>query len=70
MAPPDTRTLEGIIPTAYQQMGGGGQVPFQYDKSPDNNIVYIKKVQEIKKNGYAAAPKVLCLILHFNLYWR
>ena len=29
------------------------------------NIFYSKKVQEIKKNGYAAATKVLCLYLHF-----
>ena len=46
MAPPDTRTLEDIIPADYQQRG---QVPFQYDKSSDNNIFYSKKVQEIKK---------------------
>ena len=44
----------------------GDQVPCQYDKSSDNNIFYGKKVQEIKKkNGYAAATKVLCLYMHF-----
>ena len=46
MAPPDTRTLEGIIPADYQQ--GRGQVPFQYDKSSDNNIFYSKKVKKKK----------------------
>ena len=40
VAPPDTRTLEGIIPADYQQ--GRGHVPFQYDKSSDN-IFYSKK---------------------------
>ena len=60
VAPPDTRTLEGIIPADYHQL----QVQFQYDKSSDNNIFYSKKVQEIKKNGYSAATKVLCLYLH------
>ena len=40
-------------------------MPFQYDKSSDNDIFYSKKVQVIKKNGYYAATKLLFLYLHF-----
>ena len=68
MAPPDTRTLEGIIPADYQQI----IVPYLNGRCRFNMInrqiiIYftVKKVQEIKKNGYAAATKVLCLCLHF-----
>ena len=53
MAPPDTRTLEGIIPADYQQRG----VPFQYDKWSDNNLFYSKKVQEIKKKRICCCYK-------------
>ena len=60
MVPLDTSTLEGIIPADYQQ-GGGGQVPFLYDKSSDNNIFYSKKVQEIKKTD-------MLLLQRFDVY--
>ena len=67
VAPPDTCTLEGIIPADYQQRGG--QVPFQYDKSSDN-IFYSKKVQEIKKTDMLLLQRFYVYIYIFYLYWR
>ena len=63
VAPPDIRTIEGIIPADYQQRGGR----CRFNMINRQIIIYftVKKIQEIKKNGYAAATKVLCLYLHF-----
>ena len=69
VAPPDARTREGIIPADYQKGGGGGQDPFQYDKSSDNNIFYSKKVQE-KKMDMLLLQRFYVYIYIFYLYWR
>ena len=68
VAPPDTRTLEGIIPADYQQ---GDQVTCQYDKSSDNNIFYSKEVQEIKKKTDMLLLQTFYVYIYiFYLYWR
>ena len=66
MAPPDTRTLEGIIPADYQQ---GNQVSCQSDKSSDN-IFYSNKVQEIKKRTCCCYIGSMFIFTFFYLYWR
>ena len=67
VGPPDTRTLEGIIPADYQQGGGGGG-RYHFNMINRQTIIYftVKKYKKKKQtNGYAAATKVLCLYLHF-----